>query len=224
MFDIGDVLSRAWEGFKAHVGVLIPALLIAGVVIVVVVAPLAVATDFAVEAGDGGTIAIFILIRIVVETLINALVQMGFITINLKIARGQNPEIGDLFANFGRLPTAFLLNLLLFMLIMTGFVLLIIPGIILALMTCLAMWFVVDRNMGVFAAIQASIDATKGSLLNLFLFGIVAVLLVIAGAIPCGLGLLIVGPMIGIATAYIYESLTEPEYASDEGEFEESPY
>jgi uncharacterized membrane protein len=89
-----------------------------------------------------------------------------------------------------------------------GFVMLIIPGIILALLT---LWFVVDKNMGVVDSIMASVNATKGSLGDLFIFALVAVVLSVVGSIPCGLGLLIVVPLLSVATAHIYEALTKTE-------------
>ncbi len=205
-FQVGDVLSEGWEGFKANAGVLIAALIITVVISVFVVAPLNFATNLAKD--HWALVTILSLIRGIVQTLISVFFQMGLITIGLKIARGQTPEIGDLFANFDKLATGFLVNVLLGIVTTIGFILLIVPGIIVALMTCLSMWFVVDRNLGVLDSIKASIDATRGSLLNLFIFGAVGILLSVIGAIPCGLGLLVAVPVLTVAAAHIYLALT----------------
>jgi len=89
---------------------------------------------------------------------------------------------------------------------------LIIPGIVIATLTCLAPWFVADRNLGVIESITASYDATKGSFINLLMFGVLGVAMIVIGAIPCGLGLLIVLPVLTIAATHIYVALA-PEIA-----------
>ena len=70
------------------------------------------------------------------------------------------------------------------------------------------MWFVVDRNMSVVDSIKASFEATRGSLFNLFIFGVIAMALSIVGSIPCGLGLLVVVPVLSLAASHIYMALT----------------
>jgi uncharacterized membrane protein len=121
-------------------------------------------------------------------------------------------DFGTEFSNFDKLLTLFLVNLILGIAITVGFLMLIIPGIIVATLTCLSPWFVADRNMGVIESITASFDATKASFLNLLVFGVVGVAMIIVGAIPCGLGLLVVIPVLSIAASYIYVALA-PESA-----------
>ncbi len=205
-FQVSEVLSEGWEGFKANTGVLIAAFILTIVVTMVAVAPLTIATNL---FEDHWTIvAILSLVRGVVQTLLSAFFHMGFITITLKIIRGQTAEINDLFSNFEKLATGFLLQLLLTVAITIGLLMLVVPGVILALMSCLSMWFVVDRNMSVVDSIKASFEATRGSLLNLFIFGVIAMALSIVGSIPCGLGLLVVVPVLSLAASHIYMALT----------------
>lgn len=214
-FQIGDVLSAGWEGFKAHYGVLIPALIIAFVVTIFVVTPLSFAIGLAED--NGFIVAMLSLVRGVVQSLVDAFFQLGFITISLKIVRGQTPEISDLFANFDKLLTLFLVNLILGIAITLGFLMLIIPGIIVATLTCLTPWFVADRNMGVVESITASYNATKGSFINLLVFGVIGVAMIVIGAIPCGLGLLIVIPVLTIAATHIYLALAADNLITDSG-------
>lgn len=204
-FQIGDVLSAGWDGFKTHYGVLIPAFIIAAVVTIFVTAPLSIAAGLAED--NGFLFAIFSLLRGIAQSLLNAVFQLGFIAITLKIARGQTPEISDLFSNFDKLLTLFLVNVILGIAISLGFLMLIIPGIVIATLTCLAPWFVADRNLGVVESIMASYEATKGSFFNVLLFGIVGFVMIVIGSIPCGLGLLVVIPVLSVAATYIYLAL-----------------
>mgnify|MGYP004305985555 FL=1 len=82
-------------------------------------------------------------------------------------------------------------------------------------MTVFALYFVMDKNMGVMESILASIDATRGSKMKLFLFGLVGGLLSMAAMIPCGLGFIVVGPWLGVTGAVIYETLTKKEEAGE---------
>ncbi len=207
MFQISDVLRKGWEGFKANAEVLLITLLISWGITALVIAPLEIAR---VAAGDNLALALSILgVRIVLQTIVGVFFQLGFITISLKVVRGEKPKIGDLFVNRRKLLPAILLSLLLGLAISIGTMLLIVPGIILALMTCLAIWFMVDRDMGVMDSIKASIAATRGAKGTLFLFWMVCVGLSLLALIPCGLGYIVLVPVLNVATGHIYVTLTK---------------
>ena len=111
MFQISDVLRKGWEGFKANAEVLLITLLISWGITALVIAPLEIAR---VAAGDNLALALSILgVRIVLQTIVGVFFQLGFITISLKVVRGEKPKIGDLFVNRRKLLPAILLSLLL---------------------------------------------------------------------------------------------------------------
>ncbi len=214
MFKIGDVLAKGWEDFKKNVEILIITLLLSGVIIAGVIMPLEIARIMLSE--NLAAMLGILLVRVVLQTLVTILFQLGFITISLKIVRGEKPKIGDLFVNRGKLLTAILASFLVGMGTFLGMLLLVVPGIIFALMTTLSMWFVVDRNMGAIEAIKASIEATRGSKTTLFLFAWVCFGLSLAAMIPCGMGFIILAPVLSVTTGHIYEALTKKE--QDEAE------
>jgi len=213
MFQIGDVLGKGWEGFKTNAAVLIAAMMLAGFIMSAILIPLQIATRVA--QGNFEVVMVILLLQMIAQVALGAFFNLGFIIIYLKVARGEKPEIKDLFAGKSRIVPAILVSLLIGFGVMIGSILLIIPGIIFALMTVFALYFVMDKNMGVMESIRASIDATRGSKMNLFLFGIVAWFLCVAAIIPCGLGLIIVGPWLGVTAAVIYETLTKKEEAEE---------
>jgi hypothetical protein len=103
----------------------------------------------------------------------------------------------DLQATFAIVPPLFwnmlFLSLLTMLAVIGGLILLIVPGVIIALRLSLASYYLVDRNLGVMEAYKASWHATKGHLGKLW--GII------------GVGLLMVLPVItivgAVATVYL---------------------
>lgn len=86
--------------------------------------------------------------------------------------------------------------------------LLAIPAIIVSLKLQFASYFVVDKNYNPIDAIKASWKITKGYPLQLFLFGLLLGLVVLAGLLAFVVGLLITIPTALIAQAYVYRKLT----------------
>jgi uncharacterized membrane protein len=88
--------------------------------------------------------------------------------------------------------------------IVVGFILIIVPGIIAALMLCFTQLLVVDRKLGPLEALKESYHMTKGHLLQLFLFMLSLILLNIVGAILLLVGLLVTVPITLLAIAHVY--------------------
>ena len=91
--------------------------------------------------------------------------------------------------------------------IVVGFILLIIPGIIAALLLCFTQLSVVDKMLNPIDALKHSFTMAKGHLLQLFLFMLCLVLLNIVGAILLLVGLLVTVPVTLIAVAHVYRKV-----------------
>lgn len=215
MFQVGDVLSKGWEGFKNNVVVCVVATLI----YIIIAAVIGGVFQFVMGtmADNAGAVLGINLLQQLINVFIMAFFMMGFITIFLKIVRNEEAAIGDLFSNADKIVVAFLVQLIIGIATAIGSILLIVPGVIIGLGTILSLWFVVDQNMGVGDAIKASWAATNGSKMTLFVFFLAAIGLMIVGAIPCGLGLFVVAPMIGIALGHVYETIKDKKAAPADG-------
>lgn len=88
-----------------------------------------------------------------------------------------------------------------------GFILLIIPGIILGLGLSQTQLLIVDRGLGAVEALQASWEIMRGYKLQLLILGLVSFLIVIAGALALGVGLLIALPVTAVAPIAFYNRL-----------------
>lgn len=88
-----------------------------------------------------------------------------------------------------------------------GYVLCFIPAIIFGFLRQYTMFFVVDQRMKAVDAIKASIAFTRAHLAATLVFYLLASVTIFVGALLCGLGLLVAGPVVIVGSAYTYRVL-----------------
>lgn len=98
--------------------------------------------------------------------------------------------------------------------VVAGFILLIVPGIIWGIKYKMYSYLIIDKGMGAMDAIKKSGEITMGNKWYLFLFGIVSAIVCILGALALGIGLLVAIPVVTIAHAYIYRILLHAKPAA----------
>jgi len=158
--------------------------------------------------------AIFGFLGLVYGILINGPVDYGVAFAYLKAARGDKLEIKDMFEAFKNYWNAVLASLLVFVIIGIGLVLLIVPGIIFACKLAFTPYLVVDRKMAVIEAIKESWRMTGGHAWKVFLIGLLAIPIFIAGLICFGVGVIISIMWITLAFASLYHAVAMSEEAS----------
>ena len=99
-------------------------------------------------------------------------------------------------------------SILLAIVVLAGLILLIIPGIYLAIALSLTGYLVVDRGMGPLEAMKESFRLTRGNRFKLFLFGVAAFVLGFLGSLPLFLGLLVVAPVVMLSGVHAYRELS----------------
>ena len=91
--------------------------------------------------------------------------------------------------------------------VFVGFILLVVPGIIAALMLMFGNYLVVDKGLGPIAAMKESMRITKGSRWKLLLFVLALAILNIVGALCVLVGLLVTIPVTMLAMVHAYRTL-----------------
>ena len=150
----------------------------------------------------------------VYSILVNGPVEYGVAFAYLRAARGDKLEIKDMFEAFKNYWNAVLASLLVSVIIGIGLVLLIIPGIIFACKLAFTPYLVVDRKMAVIEAIKESWRMTGGHAWRVFLIGLLAIPIFIAGLICFGVGVIISIMWITLAFASLYHAVAMSEEAS----------
>jgi uncharacterized membrane protein len=153
-------------------------------------------------------VTLFILPAFLYGLLVLAPMSWGVYYAFLKAVRGEKVEIRDLFVFTRNYSNVVLAYLLMNFIIGIGIVLLIIPGIIFACKLAFVPYLVIDKNMTAMDALKTSWSMTEGHAMNIFLIGLLAFFISIAGMIVFFVGII-------IAAMWIYSALASMFYAVD---------
>jgi hypothetical protein len=228
-WEIGQAINTGWELFKANIGVVLVGVIIyfgisfaMSFVISLVISLIQAAIQ---QAGMDPDVMLAIVFSIqfvfqIGVVLIDTYLMLGLIKLMLNVARGgpEQAQITDVFSGGSVLLKGIGAQLLLGLVVMLGFLLLFVPGIILSLGLSFTIYLVVDRQLGPIEALKESWRITDGHKVNLFLFGLVAALVMLAGALACGIGWLVAWPVVMLAQAFIYCQLTGTGRAAGVGQ------
>jgi hypothetical protein len=121
------------------------------------------------------------LLKNIFNLLFSIFIEIGFIVISLKIYNKQKVEFNELFLNYKYFLNYFLAKMIYFILIFLGFILLIIPGIIIGLRLQFFNYLIFEKNFNIIESFKTSWKITKGSTLKLFLLSIILTLINLLG-------------------------------------------
>ena len=192
-----DALSTGWQLFKNNP--------LPWVLITLAMAVANVVVSSLSNSNSTGVATLASLLSIAVSIVFQAFVIRGA----LLEVDGHKPAIGDFFklTNFGPFVIA---AILVWLATVVGFILLIIPGIVIGFLLYWTLHFVVDRNMAPVDAMKSSINAIKSDAGNLFALAVLNILVVIAGFVALFVGLLVAIPVVTLATVVAYRAITGP--------------
>lgn len=132
---------------------------------------------------------------------------MGNFIVSAKLLQGQTPEFRDFFAGFNYFLPLLLLSVVAGLFIGIGTLLLIIPGIYLAVAYFFAAYLVVDRGLDFWPSMELSRHTVNPRWFGFFAFMILLLLLNLAGAVLLGVGLLVTIPVSFCATSVAYAEI-----------------
>ncbi|HYM65046.1 MAG TPA: YciC family protein [Candidatus Sulfotelmatobacter sp.] len=137
---------------------------------------------------------------------VNAVISMGIINITLMLVDKKKPKLQDIYYK-KKIFNYILASIIRGVILVVGFLLLIIPGIIFAIKLQYSEYLIVDKGYDAVDSIKGSWEMTKGVKWNLFLFGLLLGLINILGFLCLLVGLLITVPLSMVANAYVYRKL-----------------
>ena len=142
--------------------------------------------------------------------LVGGALSFGFNRTMVQIYRGETPALEMYFDGFRHFLPTLVAYLILGVATMIGFVLLIIPGIIVALGLSQVYFVMQDRpELGVEGSLKESwrLTWTNGNMLKVLGMGFLALFVVIGGALALGVGLFIAIPLVSVMSAGLYEEI-----------------
>lgn len=132
---------------------------------------------------------------------------MGNFIVSAKLLQGQTPEFRDFFAGFRYFLPLLLLTVVSSLAIIIGTLLLIIPGVYLAVAYLFAAYLVIDRRQDFWPAMELSRRTVNPRWFGFFAFMLLLVLLNLAGAVLLGVGLLVTIPVSFCAVTVAYAEI-----------------
>lgn len=211
--DVGPILGRCVDLLKAHPGLVIftiivsaaPGMALAGVgtALQLYVEIADVSEEIALAAG------VTRLGLNVVNFLIVTWLQLGAARIFLNLARGGTASLTMIVGQGRHYFSALIAVVLLSLAFMVGLILFVVPAIIIGTGLQFYLYAMVDKNLGPIEALAESWRLTRGHKLTIFLINLVFAL---GGTMFCcatlGLGYLLVVPLLSLASAVMYHTLT----------------
>ncbi|HYZ86751.1 MAG TPA: hypothetical protein VE621_20215 [Bryobacteraceae bacterium] len=115
--------------------------------------------------------------------------------------------MGDLFRGFNYFVPTLVASIVITVLVSLGFLVCIIPGLVLAAMYMFTYLFIVDKRMDFWPAMQASAAVVKQDYLGFTLFLFLLALLQFVGVLACLVGVLVTLPIMYGAITVAYAEL-----------------
>jgi uncharacterized membrane protein len=194
---IGPVISRAWNIYKNNLGIVLGATAVYLLIIFVL--------------SGGELLGLGMGLQLTGNLLVIILggpLTVGYYGIMMRLVRGEEANIGDLFDGFQHFGRAVGVYLLMSLATLVGLILLIVPGIIVAVGLWPSLYLVYDERHGVVETLQRAWELTRGHKLELFVLGIVLILIGVLGLLAFVVGLILTVAFVYVAAAVAYEELS----------------
>lgn len=195
--DVGAAFTYGWNAWVQNIGPMIGlAAIIVGVNIVIGL------------IGSGVDSLVGTVLLQAISMVVGIVLAMGLIRAALAVTEGRTPSV-SMFLETDGFWSYLVASLLVGIGILTGLILLIVPGIILAVMWQFFGYVIVDRpGTRAVESMGRSADITRGNRWPLFGLVLLLLLINILGAVLCGVGLIATYGVTALTIAYAYKVLS----------------
>lgn len=213
--DINAYLNRGWELLQQQMGSFIGFAAIFTFVIPICLAILIAILD---PAETGGVDRPFTGLGALLNAasfIVSPALEAGFYLVALKLAKRQLTTFSDFFRGFNDFLPLLMARVVTSVLIALGFLLLIIPGIYLAVAYAFTFPLILERKMGFWQAMETSRKVITKQWFAFLGLGLLLFVINLIGALPCGLGLLITIPWSYCTYVAAYERIFGLQLSSE---------
>ncbi len=208
-FSATNIIGQAWDLWKRHI---VFTWMILGIT-------LAIHIVFTILDPKGESFLVAIL-----SSLVSLFFGLGTIALFLKLVRtDQEGEIKEIVGQVDIYMQAVIATIVFALMLFVGFILLIIPGIYVAVRFMFLSYVLVDQKLGWKESLREASRLSEGNRLNLFGFMVLLALMNMLGALALVIGLLVTAPLSYIAMTMAYEYLKKEKsgVATEEVKVEE---
>lgn len=213
-FPPGEVIAEAWRIYTEKLGLLIGSYfvnsMLSGIVSLIGWMPFVVAEIlFERDNRLGGSLAVVMgIVLMLAAVTFTVFLQCGYQILQLKVAREEQAESGDLFSG-NRFTLRMFLNSVVFgLMVGCGTILCLLPGAMIALIFWPYAYALVDQDRPGLGSLARAKELTDGNWGSLLMICVVAVACVIAGYCACGIGLIFAVPYVNLLFAVSYDRMS----------------
>ena len=196
-FSIKESLIFGWEAFFAHYKVFVPVVFIS--MAISLVSEYIVKDNFSLLALSVCTVG----------AIAQIIIGMGLTKIALKISAGEPVIFDDVFSVTHLFFPFIGAGLLYVLIVLAGLLLFVIPGFIWLISYWLYQYVLIDREVGIWAALSEAKRLSQGARWHMCKFMFVVCILNVAGMLTFFIGLFLTIPITAVSTAYVYRKLLE---------------
>lgn len=197
---VKECIKFGWETLKKR-----PLMVIGAFVIAMVISGV---SSSLLDPGQDAAITMTTILMGLVSAIIGLFVEIGLVTFSLRA----HDNVGTASVNDLWNPKPFIWyaigQFIVGAIVLLGFVLLIVPGVIAALGLMFSSYLIVDKGQGPIEALKASWHMTKGHKWQLFLLVLAVIGLNILGFIALFVGLLVSVPVSMLAVVHAYRTIS----------------
>lgn len=207
-FSMSESIRFGWKATKDHPWIFF----FIGVIILLTMLCLIAGIDSAVSSTDEGSESFLIIMSAIIAItalaswVLSLLFLMGMINISLNCLDKKRVRLLDFFMPFPLIGRILIVSVFYGIIVLGGFILFVIPGIIWAVQYGFCFFLVVDRHMGPWKALVTSSIITWGNKRDLLVFLSLIVAMNIAGFISLLAGLFISIPVSLLALSHAYRN------------------
>lgn len=197
-WDISSALNEAWHlisGFKSTLW---------GAILIYLGILLAVSIPFEFLGKDS---IVMMIVSQVVIGLVTYPLSAGMTMIGIKRSVGEPANAFMIFDYYSKTVSIFFLYLLMMILICIGLILLILPGIYLMVAYSMAMPLLVEKNMGIWEALETSRKRINKCWFEMLVLYILVFIIFAVAILPLGIGLIWAIPFTIVLMAVVYRNL-----------------
>lgn len=199
IFSYNEAINFGWETMKKNIRFFVILLLIA---LLIVELPGIIG-----KLADKQGLPFIGIILTIAGVVLNFVVKLGFIKVSLKFCDRIKSNFDELLSSFDLLINYIGATVLYVLIIIGGLILFIVPGCIWAVKFNLYSYFMVEKGLGPVDSLKASALATEGAKWDLATFGVLMLLINIAGFLCFVVGLFATIPTTMLSYAYVYKKL-----------------
>lgn len=222
--EFGDIFRHAWDTWKNNLALVVGASVIA-FAISIALSIIAGLTEVGLQDNGRPTVAstTAAVIFNIVGNIIQIFLGIGEVRLLCALLRGQPGEISMLFSGGERFLPTLGVSLLFGLMLLGGFLLLIVPGVIILFKFWPCYYLVIDRSVPVMKSFGLASETTRGNSLNSFLIFLSAIGIGLLGVLACVVGTVFAQPLAMLVICCGYLMMSGQLIARPESELLEPP-